>query len=239
MGISLAANSGVSCAVLRSSHILISQTMMQQHDTSPTSRPLLTPVTNWIALSGVSCSGKTSTGLELVRLGYERIPETMRVWMDGLKSQGAEISELKKADPLSFRRDLFEVAHGIGESLVPRYANERMFFTRPGIDALAFMKADGLPYELERERMSRSFRFSLVCVFDPLPFVPDGTRVNNPEYRIRLHEALLQVCDELGYSGTSLLRVPAYSPDGATLTIEDRAKLIVDGLPKMANVEAP
>jgi 2-polyprenyl-3-methyl-5-hydroxy-6-metoxy-1,4-benzoquinol methylase len=198
--------------------------------------PAIAQQTNFVALSGVACSGKSTTGNALVEAGFCRMPETMRLWMDGVKAQGGDIKALKSAGLLEFRRDLFEVAQSIVEHQALFDPTQPMVFNRPGIDALMFMRADGVDYGAELERMRKGPRFRAVCVFEPLPLVEDGTRVNDPTLRERQEKALREVIAELGYTREEVIEVPVMGrTERANYVLAELTRRGV--IPKRSNVD--
>ena len=197
---------------------------------SPLRYPAQAIITNFIALSGVGCSGKTAAGNALVEAGFPRMPETMRLWMDGVKAIGIDIKSLKNSDLTAFRRDLFEVAQSIVEQQALLDPTQSMIFNRPGIDALVFMKVDGIDYSRELARMKAGPQFKAICLFEPLPFVEDGTRVNDPFLQERQIKAFKEIITQLGYSKEQVIAVESHNESGDSISREDRNRFILSEL---------
>lgn len=96
----------------------------------------------------------------------------------------------------------------------------KIFFDRGLIDQFAFFCVSRIPDVSMIIEASLRFRYDQVFVLEPLPFVPDGLRTEDPERRERLHDSILSYSVSLGYEP---VRVPALELDARVEFVLERA----------------
>lgn len=174
--------------------------------------------TNWVAITGAPSSGKTSVIEELARRGFATQCEVARELIEALLKDGKSISEIRETpkNAQELQRRIIDLKFAREKALDP----ERLVFMDRGMaDSITYFRIAGLDTD-EAERMSRIFRYKTVFLFDRLPLVKDGARIESEVEAARIDKMLEEDYRVLGYEP---LRIPV-------MPITARADFILQSL---------
>lgn len=174
-------------------------------------------ITNWVAITGATCAGKSTTIEALAARGYKVVREVARAYTEGELDKGRDIEDVRRDDH-TYRRTVFDLTREAEKSLFPR-AHELIFFDRTAIDCLSFHRASGYDAH-EILRGLESYRFGHVFHLNALPFENDRIRTHCEDRRLFLDAALERDYRALQYRAT---RVPR-------LSVENRVDFILSAL---------
>lgn len=163
--------------------------------------------TQWIVLSGTTSSGKSTISMFFERLGYPVVPDLTRVYIDTLLSKGFSIEQIRSDKSLFFHK-----VHELRlwcEARLSKYSNVPIVFDRAAPETIAYARVDSFD-ENDFWETAKKYRYQTVFMPQPLPFVPDGMRTNNPERRLRVVDELKDVYTSLG---NDIIEIPAISID--------------------------
>ena len=156
--------------------------------------------TNWHIITGSPSSGKRSTLDSIAYRGYKTIPEAARVFIDEEISRTKTIKEIRTPE-LEFQEHVLKMKIEIESSLNP---NELIFFNRGILDSIPFMKLAGATSNrLETVTCNRAYKN--VFLLEPLPYINDYARVENPEQASLIGELLFKTYSVNGYN---VIKVP-------------------------------
>lgn len=171
--------------------------------------------TNWIVITGVPCSGKTSLVKRFAEYGFKGKEEIARNYIGEMMKKGISPDELKKDRKIYFEK-LFELQIKFEQSIL-HFSDETVFLDRSIPDILAYSFVDCFETIETQKIISNSHRYKKIFVLDPLPFVDDGFRSNNLARREKLNEAFESAYKSLSYD---VVRLPV-------LPIDDRLELVL------------
>ena len=157
--------------------------------------------------------GKTTTLLELQKLGHEIVPEAARqvIAEEQQKLNGIlPWTNLTGFQSLVIQRQL---------NLENQVSKKIAFLDRGILDNLAYCDVNDIPAPKELLELKSSHKYSAVFLLDPLPFYTiDMQRKEDRETAQKVHEAINKVYKEEGYN---IIIVPVLSPS-------ERAKFIIE-----------
>lgn len=168
--------------------------------------------TAWAVITGAPSSGKTAVIRELARRGYPTVPEIAREIIAAQLREGAT-PEAVRADAHGFETRVFEAKLAAEAGLA---ADRLAFLDRALPDSIAYFILEGLDPRRPRE-MSRRVRYRHVFLFDRLPVVSDGVRIEDDRTAEAIEALILAAYRELGYDP---VRVPV-------LPVAERAERIL------------
>ena len=152
-----------------------------------------------VVLTGGSSVGKTSAIRLLDNLGYNVIGESARDVLEDRKDKTVDTYEIKTRQRLIYELQL---------SNESRF-NGVLFLDRGLIDIVAFSKylTGIVPLYVNHKDLRE--RYDVVCALDRLPFVSDGTRIEESQKEAEtLHSAVIQEWSNYGYSPISIPVLP-------------------------------
>ncbi len=156
--------------------------------------------------------GKTTTLLEIQKLGHRVVPEAARqiITQEQQKKEGIlPWTNLFVFQQLVTKLQL-ELEDGVGKEIA--------FLDRGYVDNFAYCKVGNILAPQELVALKSIHKYDGVFVLDPLPhYNKDDVRKEDAVFAQALHEAIMEVYHEQGYSP---IRVPVLSP-------EERARFIL------------
>ncbi|WP_218827752.1 ATP/GTP-binding protein [Rubricoccus marinus] len=164
--------------------------------------------TNWCLITGTTSSGKTTLCESLSGRGAMVTPEVTRLLFSSLMERGVTRERLEANDH-EVRNLVLDHVLLLHERLAAA-SSATIFFDRGLIDQFAFFGISGIADSSRIVREATTVRYQHVFVLEPLQFVPDGIRTEDPERRRRLHDLILKYSEALGYDP---ILVPALAPD--------------------------
>jgi predicted ATPase len=173
--------------------------------------------TNWIVITGSSCSGKTTLINLLAENRYPVVPESARQYIEGELARGNTLDEIRSDQAALTRRIYRNWLECLGE-LNP----EQFLFLDRGLpDALAFFRYTGMdPNKILLDCLK--YRYAFVFKLDRLPYQRDGVRSGDDKYAEYFDDWLSRDYLALGYDP---VRVPVLPPEG-------RLEFVLDKLSK-------
>ena len=141
--------------------------------------------TNWYAIVGGVCSGKTSVIEELKKRGYTVVPEAARAIIDEDLAEGKTIDEIR-GDVLTFQRRILKRFEEVEKQFSP---SDVVFFDRGRPDARAFLAFNKIPEPTDVTQLVEEARYKKVFMLAPLTLVTDYYRIEHPEEIAILHTA--------------------------------------------------
>ena len=159
-----------------------------------------------IVLTGAPGTGKTSLIEALGALDYPVHRENARAWIS---------EHIERPDaPMPWHR-LEEFSRKMIEAGIDSYdralPGEFNFYDRGLPDTLAYLKVDGKPIPSEWISLMTTYRYEEPVFIAPLwPDIssPDTERKESLDQALRIHEALSEVYDSLGYRLVELPKAP-------------------------------
>lgn len=171
-------------------------------------------LTNWIVITGASCSGKTTVIDLLAEGGYQTVPESGRQYIDGELAKGRKIGEIRE-DP-GLVRTIFDLMVQTEDRLP---VDEIYFLDRGLPDAFSFLRFNGInPNEVILDCIK--YHYASVFILDRLPYIRDGVRVADDDTAAYYEKWLLSDYKSLGYEA---IRVPV-------LPSKDRISYILENI---------
>ncbi|MFH2218056.1 MAG: ATP-binding protein [Pseudomonadota bacterium] len=156
--------------------------------------------TNWCAVTGAPCSGKTTVIREFERLGYNVVHEVARAYIDGELGKGKTIRQIK-ADIRAFEQHILNEKIAIEASLS---SGETFFLDRAVPDSIAYFILEGLDPD-EPLKKSKITRYAKIFFFERLRFEKDAVRSEDDTVATELDRLLQESYQLLGYE---IIRVP-------------------------------
>lgn len=161
--------------------------------------------TQWLVLSGTTSSGKTTISSFFEQLGYPTVPDLTRVYIDTLLKEGHTIEQIRSDKSMFFNN-----VHKYRlwwENKLSLYADVPIVFDRAAPETIAYARVDGFG-ESNLWETAKKYRYQTVFMPQPLAFVPDGMRNNDPKRRLRVFDELKNVYTHLGYE---IIEIPVLS----------------------------
>jgi predicted ATPase len=185
--------------------------------------------TKWIVLSGTTSSGKTTISQLFDRLGFPTVPDLTRVYIDTLFSQGNTIEQIRN-DKSTF----FNTVHQFRlwfEDKLSRYTHVPIVFDRAAPETIAYARVDGFDENNFWDTVKK-YRYQTVFMPQPLAFVPDGMRTNDPERRLQVFDELKDVYTRLGYD---IIEIPVLPIEKREVFVQQHLKVMEIKPTKQAN----
>jgi predicted ATPase len=161
--------------------------------------------TNWHVITGAPCCGKTTLIDLLADKGFQTVPETARLYIEGEMAKRRTVHPIRE-DAAALQRRLATMQLSVESDL---RATDVAFLDGAVPGSLAWYRVFGLnPNEILPECFHH--RYASVFVLDPLPFQPDDERVKEiAAITGYLDEWLARDYGALGYH---VVRVPVLPP---------------------------
>lgn len=166
-----------------------------------TSQNNVTQDTEWIVITGAPSSGKTSVINDLKARGYQVQDEVAREYIEACISRGLSLQEIRADGGVELQRQILRLKLAREAVLPP---DEIVFLDRGVPDSMTYFRLAGLDVAAAQEASAR-FRYDAVFIFDRLPVVPDGVRVEDEIMAGEIDQMLMQDYRSLGYDP---VRVP-------------------------------
>jgi predicted ATPase len=171
--------------------------------------------TNWHAITGAPCSGKTTLIGALVDKGYRTVPESGRAYVAGELAKGRTSDEIFR-NGVASQRGVLSLQLKAERRLA---VNELAFLDSASPSCLAYLRVLGLdPNAILPECFHH--RYASVFQLDRFPFQQDGVRFEDDATAAFIDEWLFRDYSALGYS---VVRVPV-------LPVQERLTFIVEML---------
>jgi len=160
-----------------------------------------------IVFTGGPCVGKTSLIKAFEKLGYSVIHEVATDLIKG-KVVG------KKLHPGTDGPDLFQGAvreeQQKRETKAATQTDKSLWFCDRGMpDGAGYYKNSGLMIPKELREAITSFRYDVVFILDPVPYVQDGfERYEDSEEAIKIHNCIREAYEKAGYE---LITIPNFA----------------------------
>lgn len=185
-----------------------------QHDRTPGSHAIQT---NWIAISGAACSGKTTLIVELARRGFGTNREAATDLINRVAGVGAPTSLVKDSQAL-FHFFILSHQQRQYDALSPLSVR---YFDRSMVDTLVYARLRNVEPIDPFEAAARKYRYAAVFILAPLPFRGDTHRLEDGgDEQARQHRMLVDAYAKLGYSVVTIPRAD----------VHDRVDLVINGL---------
>lgn len=177
--------------------------------------------TNWIVFTGPALSGKSTLLKMFEDQGVRCVREVARSHFDEETRRGIPISEIRR-DEAEFQRTVMAKKLAI-EMALP--AHEHILFDRGLPDSISYYRNAGMKVT-EVIPLCQEFQYSMVFMFEPLPYLQDRVRTETPVEMKRIQRWLYEDYVNLGYNPTW---VPAMSIDERFRYVSGRiAKYVSD-----------
>lgn len=172
--------------------------------------------TEWVVITGAPSSGKTSVVNALKSRGYPVQDEVARAYLNACMAEGKTMADIRADGGKALQGAILDLKTQREAALAP---TELVFLDRGLPDSLAYFRLAGLDVAAAMQA-SRRNRYDAVFLFDRLPIVQDGVRVEGEAMAARIDEMLMQDYKALGYDP---VRVPV-------MPVEKRADFILNFL---------
>ena len=159
--------------------------------------------TNWYAITGAPCSGKTAVIKQLETRGYAVVHEVARAYIDAQLANGKTLEQIK-ADEWAFERHILMTKVRLEDRLAH---DDIIFFDRAVPDSIAYYKLCGLDPS-EPQHKSWTVRYRKIFLFERLTFLTDAVRSEDDQTADRLGHLIEEAYQALGYK---LVYVPLAS----------------------------
>jgi predicted ATPase len=171
--------------------------------------------TNWHAITGAPCSGKTTLIDALAGKGFRTVPESGRAYVEGQMAKGRTTRKIL-GNGAVLQRGILGLQLRAERSLA---VNEVAFLDGASPSCLTYLRAMGLnPNAILAECFHH--RYASVFLLDRFPFQQDGVRFEDNATAGLIDEWLLRDYSALGYR---VVRVPVWS-------VQDRLTFILETL---------
>lgn len=159
--------------------------------------------TNWVVITGAPSSGKTSVIDELARRGYAIQNEVARELIEDSLKHGLTVEQA--------RADTQELQHTILTRKTAREAaldpQTLVFLDRGLPDSIAYFQLAGMD-DRDVIAAAKKFHYRAVFIFDPLPVVKDGVRLENQKTAEELGQVLEKDYIAIGYAPVHVPLMP-------------------------------
>jgi predicted ATPase len=171
--------------------------------------------TNWHVITGAPSCGKTTLIDQLADQGFQTVPETARLYIKREMAEGQTIHPIH-TDPAALQRGIKDAQLSVEAGL---RVNDVLFLDKAVPGSLAYYRVFGLdPNEILLECFYH--RYASVFVLAPLPFQPDGERVEEIAAAVGyLDEWHTRDYSALGYD---VVRVPVLPPQERVAFVLER-----------------
>jgi predicted ATPase len=169
--------------------------------------------TKWVVITGAPSSGKTSVINDLRARGYPVEQEVAREYIEACLAQGQSMTDIRKDHGHVLQSEILRLKKEREAALDPT----RCIFMDRGLpDSMTYFRIAGMDTNVAAEA-SRAFGYAAVFIFDRLPIVHDGVRVEDARQADEIDRMLMQDYKALGYAP---VRVPV-------MPVEDRTDFIL------------
>ncbi|SRR5579862_103827 len=160
---------------------------------------------NWFVLTGGPCSGKTSTIIELQKLGYSVAQEAARQHMSAELARGIPIEKVR-ADPIGLQLKILAVQSDTERKL----ERKSLTFLDSGVfDPIAYTKVLGGDSAPLIARYS-GMRYRRAFMLDLLPMKQDAIRTESFQDARRIRSALIEIYRAMKIPITRVPKMPSY-----------------------------
>lgn len=161
--------------------------------------------TNWHVITGAACSGKTTLIRQLAAQGFQTVPETGRMYVEGEIAKGRTVDEILE-NCLLLERAIAELQLVYERRLA---VDQVAFLDRGAPDCLVYCRAMGLdPNEILSECFHH--RYASVFILDRFPVQHDVIRIEDDATADLMDAWFVRDYAALGYS---VVRVPVLPPE--------------------------
>lgn len=170
--------------------------------------------TDWAVITGAPSSGKTSVLKHLADLGYIYTSEVARTYIE----EAGRSNDSVRSNEAAFQRIVTLKKVELEASLDP---NKQVFLDRGLPDSITYYRVAGLDPN-EAAKSCYRFRYKKVFLFERLPFVNDGVRIEDASTSDFIQKWIEDDYRSLGYE---IIFVPIMS-------IPERAEMVLNHLNK-------
>jgi len=157
--------------------------------------------TEWIVITGAPSSGKTSVINDLKARGYDVQDEVAREYIEACISRGLSMQDIRADGGMDLQRQILRLKTAREAVLSPK---ETVFLDRGIPDSMTYFRLAGLDVGAAREAAAY-FLYDAVFLFDRLPVVNDGVRIEDEVLASEIDQMLMRDYRSLGYDP---VRVP-------------------------------
>lgn len=157
--------------------------------------------TEWIVITGAPSSGKTSVINDLKSRGYNVQDEVAREYIEACIARGLSMQDIRANGGCDLQQQILRLKTEREAALSP---GDLVFLDRGIPDSMAYFRIAGLDVAAAKAAAGR-FRYDAVFLFERLPIVNDGVRVEDEMLADEIHIMLMQDYRSLGYDP---VRVP-------------------------------
>jgi predicted ATPase len=168
-------------------------------------------------VTGGPSSGKTTTLLELQKLGFVVFPEAARVLIDREMTKGKTLAEIRK-DEAEFQRIVLEMKIETEKNILK---NEIVFFDRGIPDSIAYLKNLGLE-TVKLEKFCQKKNYNKIFFQEQVAFEKDYSRTEDEATANKISRWLRESYENLGYE---VIIIPA-------LPVGKRVEMILEEINK-------
>lgn len=157
--------------------------------------------TEWIVITGAPSSGKTSVINDLKARGYHVQDEVAREYIEACIARGLSVQDIRADGGCELQQQILRLKTEREAVLSPK---DTVFLDRGIPDSMAYFRLAGLDIAAAKAAAAK-FRYDAVFLFDRLPIVDDGVRVEDEAMANDIDKMLMQDYRSLGYDP---VRVP-------------------------------
>lgn len=157
--------------------------------------------TEWIVITGAPSSGKTSVINDLKARGYPVQDEVAREYIEACIARGLSLQDIRADGGCDLQQQILRLKTEREATLAPK---DTVFLDRGIPDSMTYFRLAGLDVAAAKAAAGQ-FRYDAVFLFDRLPVVHDGVRVEDEVMAGDIDKMLMQDYRSLGYDP---VRVP-------------------------------
>lgn len=157
--------------------------------------------TEWIVITGAPSSGKTSVINDLKARGYNVQDEVAREYIETCIARGLSMQDIRADGGCDLQQQILRLKTEREAALTPQ---DTVFLDRGIPDSMTYFRLAGLDVAAAKAAAGR-FRYDAVFLFDRLPMIDDGIRVESEVLAGEIDTMLMQDYRSLGYDP---VRVP-------------------------------
>ena len=157
--------------------------------------------TEWIVITGAPSSGKTSVINDLKARGYHVQDEVAREYIEACIASGFSMQDIRADGGKALQDAILHLKVTREAVLAPK---DTVFLDRGIPDSMTYFRLAGLNVAAAKAAAG-TFRYDAVFLFDRLPIVADGVRVEDEAMASDIDKMLMQDYRSLGYDP---VRVP-------------------------------